>query len=82
MVGTEIQAADSAATTPVVSRSRASPFETHAPMYDPRAAAGAFGPDRIVGALGDETGWVPVPESVRLTRDHTAGLEKLLEEVE
>ena len=70
MVGTEIQAADSLATDPVVSRFRARPFETHAPVYDQKAAAGAFGPDRVVGALGDEIGWAPVPESVRLTRDH------------
>lgn len=54
----------------VVDRSRAPPFETHAPLHDLRAAAGAFGPERPVGAAGDEIGWVPVPRSVRLTRDH------------
>ena len=70
MVGTEVHAADSSASGPVVDRSRARPFETHAPAYDLEAAAGAFGPDRIVGAVGDEIGWAPVPESVRLTRDH------------
>ena len=70
MVGTEVQAADSSATNPVVDWSRARPFETHASMYDLEAAAGAFGPDRMVGAAGDEIGWAPVPETVRLTRDH------------
>ena len=70
MVGTEVQAADSLATNWVVDRSRARPFETHAPVYDLEAAAGAFGPDRAVGAAGDEIGWAPVPESVRLTREH------------
>ena len=70
MVGTEVQAAESAATSPVVDRSRARPFETHAPVYDLEAAAGAFGPDRTVGTSGDEIGWAPVPESVRLTPDH------------
>ena len=70
MVGTEIQATDSASTGSVVDRSRARPFETHAPVYDLEAAAGAFGPDRMVGAAGDEIGWAPVSESVRLTRDH------------
>ena len=38
MVGTEIQATDSASTGSVVDRSRARPFETHAPVYDLEAA--------------------------------------------
>ena len=70
MVGTEVHAADIPASGAVVDRSRARPFETHAPVYDLEAAAGAFGPDRMVGAAGDEIGWAPVPESVRLTPDH------------
>ena len=70
MVGTEIRATDSASTGSVVDRSRARPFETHAPVYNLEAAAGAFGPDRMVGTAGDEIGWAPVSESVRLTRDH------------
>ena len=71
MVGTEVQAADSSAAASVVDRSRARPFEAHAPVYDLEAAAGAFGPDRMVGAAGDKIGWAPVSESVRLTRDHS-----------
>ena len=70
MVGTEVHAAEISAAGAVVDRSRARPFETHAPVYDLQAAAGAFGPDRMVGAAGDEIGWAPVSESVRLTRDH------------
>ena len=70
MVGTEIQVTDSSADELVVDRSRARPFETHAPVYDLIAAAGAFGPDLTVGATGDEIGWVPVPGSVRLTHEH------------
>jgi len=70
MVGTEIQVADSSADELVVDRARARPFKTHAPVYDLIAAAGAFGPDRTVGATGDEVGWAPVPESVRLTPEH------------
>ena len=73
MVGTEVQAPDPLQTPqagPGVVRSRARPFETHAPVYDLAASAGAFGPDRTVGAAGDEIGWAPVPGSVRLTRDH------------
>ena len=70
MVGTEVLAADSSAVASVVDRSRARPFETHAPVYDLEAAAGAFGPDRMVGTAGDEIGWAPVSEPVRLTRDH------------
>ena len=70
MVGTEVHAAEVSAAGAVVDRSRARPFETHAPVYDLEAAAGAFGPDRMVGTAGDEIGWAPVSESVRLTRDH------------
>lgn len=70
MVGTEIRTVDSSAADAVVDRSRARPFETHAPLFDLVAAAGTFGPDRTVGAAGDEIGWVPVPESVRLTPEH------------
>ena len=70
MVGTEIRTVGSSAADAVVERSRARPFETHAPLFDLVAAAGTFGPDRTVGAAGDEIGWVPVPESVRLTPEH------------
>lgn len=70
MVGTEIRTVDSSAADAVVDRSRARPFETHAPLFDLVAAAGTFGPDRTVGAAGDEIGWVPVPKSVRLTPEH------------
>jgi len=70
MVGTEMQAAPAASTSVLVDRSRARPCDTHAPVYDLVAAAGAFGPDRAVGTAGEEIGWVPVPGSVRLTRDH------------
>ena len=55
---------------PLVDRFGARPFETHAPAYDLVAAAGDFGPDRLVGNMGDEIGWAPVPSSVRLTREH------------
>ena len=70
MVGTEIRTVDSSAADAVVDRSRARPFETHAPLFDLVAAAGTFGPDRTVGTARDEIGWVPVPESVRLTPEH------------
>ena len=73
MVGTEVQAADpphTPRTGPWVDRSRVRPFETHAPVYDLAASAGAFGSDRTVGTAGDEIGWAPVPGSVRLSRDH------------
>ena len=59
MVGTGVQAADFSATGSVVDRFRARAFEVHAPVYDLEAAAGAFGPDRSVGAAGDEIGWAP-----------------------
>ena len=70
MVATEVQAAPAAGWGVVVDRSRARPFETHAPVYELTAAAGAFGPDLAVGSAGDEIGWAPVPHSVRLMRDH------------
>ena len=69
MVGAEVHVVDSSAADAVVDRSRARPFETHAPVYDLEAAAGAFGPDRVVGMTGDEIGRAPAPESVRLTPD-------------
>lgn len=59
MVGTEVHAADSSASGSVVDRSRARPSETHTPLYDLEAAAGAFGSDPIVGTAGDEIGWAP-----------------------
>ena len=68
MVGAEVHVVDSSAADAVVDRSRTRPFETHAPVYDLEAAAGAFGPDRVVGMTGDEIGWAPEP--VRLTPDH------------
>ena len=70
MVGTEVQATDPSGTVALVDRSRARPFDSHAPVYDLVAAAGAFGPDRAVGLAGDELGWVSIPGPVRLTRDH------------
>lgn len=71
MVATEVKASTTA-TGALVDRSRARPFETHAPAYDLTAAAGAFGPDLVVGAAGDEIGWAAVPHSVHITRDHFA----------
>jgi type I restriction enzyme R subunit len=67
LVATEVPAAGPRA---LVDRSRARPYETHAPAYELAAAASAFGADRTVGSVGDEIGWAPVPGSVRLTRDH------------
>ena len=58
VVGTEVQVADFPVTDAVADRSRARPFETHAPVYD-LTAAGAFGPDRTVGMGGNEIGWAP-----------------------
>jgi type I restriction enzyme R subunit len=54
----------------LLDRSAAQPYARHAPVYDLTAAAGAFGPDREVGTRLDELGWLPVPPSIRLTRDH------------
>lgn len=54
----------------LVDRTAARPFETHAPVYELTAAAGAFGPDATVGLDGQELGWMPVPGHQRLTPDH------------
>ena len=70
MVRTEIQAGPSGPAARIVDRSRARPFQVHAPVYDLPAAAGAFGQDRTVGTEHDEIGWMAVPGRVRLTRDH------------
>ena len=70
MVRTEVQTANSSANPGLVDRSRARPFEAHAPVYDLVAAAGAFGPDIAVGTASEEIGWMAVPGQVRLTRDH------------
>jgi len=70
MVRTEVHATEPRADEGVVDRSRARPFETHAPVYDLVAAAGAFGPDALVSPLPGERGWMQVPGHVRLTRDH------------
>ncbi|GIW56527.1 MAG: hypothetical protein KatS3mg082_2931 [Nitrospiraceae bacterium] len=70
MVRTEVHAASPVPTYKIVDRSQARPFETHAPVYDLVAAAGAFGPDAPVSQLPEEQGWMAVPEHVRLTRDH------------
>ena len=70
MVGIEVQVTESPESSGVVDRSRARPFEVHAPVYDLLAAAGTFGPDRTVGTGHDEFGWMPVPDRIRLTRDH------------
>ena len=70
MVATEAPVVMPERSDPLVDRLGARPFETHAPAYDLVAAAGDFGPDRLVGKDGDEIGWVPVPSSIRLTRDH------------
>ena len=70
VVRTEVQASDSSDVAELVDRTRARPFETHAPVYNLLAAAGQFGPDMTVGTAGDEIGWKAVPEHVRLTRDH------------
>ena len=69
-VRTEVSAASSSRPSGLVARSRARPYETHAPVYELVAAAGSFGPDRTVGTVADELGWLPVPDHVRLTRDH------------
>ena len=70
MVRTEVATQPAADDRGVVDRSRARPFETHAPVYDLTAAAGGFGPDQAVGSGHDEIGWAPVPDSVRLTAEH------------
>lgn len=70
MVRTEVHATRLPASEGLVDRSHARPFDTHAPVYDLVAAAGAFGPDATVTQLPDERGWIAAPEHVRLTRDH------------
>ena len=70
MVGTEVPSAQSPETIDLVDRSRARPFEMHAPVYNLVAAAGEFGPDMTVGMATEEIGWKTVPGHVRLTRDH------------
>jgi len=69
-VRTEVAAAAPSRPSRFVARHKAHPYETHAPVYELVAAAGSFGPDRTVGNVTDELGWLPVPEHVRLTRDH------------
>ena len=69
-IGTEIIAVPAAKIGGLVDRSQARPFESHAPVYDLVAAAGAFGTDQAVATADGEIGWLPVSEHVRLTRDH------------
>jgi type I restriction enzyme R subunit len=69
-VRTEVSAASPSRLSGLVARGQARPYETHAPVYELVAAAGSFGPDRTVGTVADELGWLPVPDHVRLTRDH------------
>ncbi len=70
MVGTEVPSSQSSEAIELVDRSRARPFEMHAPVYNLVAAAGEFGPDMTVGTTAEEIGWKTVPSHVRLTRDH------------
>ncbi|MEW6073592.1 MAG: DEAD/DEAH box helicase family protein [Planctomycetota bacterium] len=70
MVRTEVHATEARTGAGLVDRSRARPYDTHAPIYNLIAAAGAFGPDAVVMQLPDEQGWIRVPGHVRLTRDH------------
>ena len=70
MVGTEVPSSQSSEAIELVDRSRARPFEMHAPVYNLVAAAGEFGPDMTVGTTAEEIGWKTVPDHVRLTRDH------------
>ncbi len=70
MVRTEVVTRGAVPASRVVERSHARPFDTHAPVYDLTAAAGAFGPDQAVGGGVDEIGWLPTPETVRLSEDH------------
>ncbi|MFQ5680357.1 MAG: DEAD/DEAH box helicase family protein, partial [Gemmatimonadota bacterium] len=69
-VGTEVPAGAVEDGPRLLTRAEARPFDTHAPVYDLTAAAGAFGPDQVVGADTDELGWMAVPDHQRLTRDH------------
>ena len=68
-IGVEIQASAADRSPQLTSSVAARPFDTHAPVYDLAAAAGRFGPDRVVGTAADALGWMPVPGH-RLTRDH------------
>ena len=70
MVGVEVPVTSSQSAVGLVDRSQARAFEVHAPVYDLLAAAGNFGPDRAVGLGSEELGWMPVPDHVRLTREH------------
>lgn len=70
MVRAEVHAAEARTGAGFVDRSRARPYETHAPVYDMVAAGGSFGPDGVVRQFPDEQGWIEVPGHVRLTRDH------------
>jgi type I restriction enzyme R subunit len=69
-VRTEVSAGSAERGPSFTPRAAARPFDTHAPVYDLAAAAGAFGIDQAVGIAADELGWLPVPGHVRLTRDH------------
>ncbi|HKH43859.1 MAG TPA: DEAD/DEAH box helicase family protein [Thermoanaerobaculia bacterium] len=69
-VGTEVPVPREGRSKALLGRFEAHPYEKHAPVYDLTAAAGAFGPDREVGTRLDELGWLPVPDSIRLTQDH------------
>jgi len=70
MVRMEVHAIEQRPNGGLVDRSEARPFNTHAPVYDVTAAAGAFGADVAVSRFPDELGWMEVPGHVRLTRDH------------
>jgi type I restriction enzyme R subunit len=70
MVRTEVYATGVGTDEGIVDESHARPYESHAPVYDLVAAAGAFGPDSDVTQLPDEQGWMKVPEGTRLTREH------------
>ena len=61
MVGTEVQATHPPAGPGPTGRSPVRPFRTHAPVYDLTAAAGAFGPDRDVGAASGSSGGYRYP---------------------
>ncbi len=69
-VRTEVLAGSADRGPSLATRAEARPFDTHAPVYDLAAAAGAFGSDQAVGTATDELGWLPAPSHVRLTRDH------------
>ena len=61
MARTEVTATPNPRLGALVDHLQARPFDTHAPVYDLEAAAGAFGSDRAEGAAGDEIGWAAVP---------------------